>query len=74
MKKQHNVIQGFYYGLHYLSVISGFSLLPLNDHGELRVFYYYFEKKFSSNIKSQIPSYSCKDYNSRNIKLCSRSI
>ena len=74
LKKEHNLIQGFFSGLHYLSDISGFSLLSLNDRGELRVFYYDFEKKFSSNIKTRIPSYSYKDYDSRNIKLCSRSI
>ena len=74
IKKQHNLIQGFYYGCHYLSDVIGFSLLSLNDRGELKVFYYDFENKFSSNIKTQIPSFSCKDYDSMNIKLCSRSI
>ena len=74
MKKNKNCIPSFYYGLHYLSDVSGFSLLSFKKSGELRVYYYDFEEKFSTNIEIVIPTYDPKDYIRRHMKLCSRSI
>ena len=72
--KSKNSKPRFYYGLRYLSNVSGFSLLSVKKSGELRVHYYDFEEKFSTDIKIRIPSYDSKDYDPKYIKLCSRSI
>ena len=74
MKKNKNFIPNFYYGLRYLSDVSGFSLILFKKSGKLRVCYYDFEEKFSTNIEIVIPVYDPKDYIPRHIKLCSRSI
>ena len=71
MKKQDNC------DLYCLSDAGGFSLLSLNNRGELKVFYYDFEKKFSIKIKTRIPIYSwdiMPGKYTRDTKLCSRSI
>lgn len=74
IKKNKNCIPSFYYGLRYLSGASGFSLLSFKKSGELRIYYYDSEEKFSTNIEIAIPVYDLKYYNPRHIKLCSRSI
>ena len=74
MKKNKNCIPSFYYGLRYLSNVSGLSLLSFKKSDELRVDYYDFEEKFSTNIEIVIPTYDPKDYIRWQIKLCSRSI
>ena len=51
MKKNKNSNPRFYYGLRYLSDVSDFSLLSLKKSGELRVYYYDFEEKFSTDIE-----------------------
>ena len=74
MKKNKNSNPRFYYGLRYLSDVSDFSLLSLKKSGELRVYYYDFEEKFSTDIEVRIPCYDSKYYDPKYIKLCCRSI
>ena len=67
MKKDTNLFLE-YCGFYYVSDEIGFALLHLNVE-ELKVYYYDFEKQFSSTIKVQVP-----DFATRQVKLWCRSI